>query len=306
MAKVKLTESQLARLKDSVLKKEMEKSVPSKSTPIKLSESQLKQLITNVVEKEKSKNSITLTSEEEKQMVKESFNLITENTYYGEENINELFDVLHEKTVELQEKGVSDEAIDEGLMDLIGGGLSRIFSGGGQALAEKALGWLFDKLPLISSLPKGIKDMMIIGLPNLFKKHGTSSFSILMNPAKNCEKFADWLVDTIREYLLNTGLPKLGLESGTMRNMIDDIINDGFQGGQDEMNASICEKIKAFFSGDDVLEKSKDSGDDEMGDAVKSGLSKLGDVGKNLAKGLTSKDPGNDSMMAMAPIIQQM
>jgi len=72
MAKVKLTESQLARLKDSVLKKEMEKSVPSESTPevtksIKLTESKLNELINKVIEKETLKKKDNLISEEQKQ-----------------------------------------------------------------------------------------------------------------------------------------------------------------------------------------------------------------------------------------------
>ena len=245
-------------------------------TKIKLTETQIKTLIDTVVEKEKAKQIPSLTSVEEKRLVKESFNLITENTYYGEENINEFFDVLHEKTVGLQEKGVSDKAIHEGLFDMIGGGINRLFGGSMQALGEKSISWLLDMLPFVKNLPKSIKDFLIMGLPNLFKKHGFSGFTIIMNPAKNCEKFADWFIDTLREYLLMKGLPKMGIESGTLRNMIDDIINDAFQGGQDAMNASICEKIHAFFGGDDVIEKSKETGDEEIGDAVEAGLEKSG------------------------------
>ena len=74
MAKVKLTESQLARLKDSVLKKEMEKSVPSESTPevtksIKLTESKLNELINKVIEKETLKKKDNLISEENNEVV---------------------------------------------------------------------------------------------------------------------------------------------------------------------------------------------------------------------------------------------
>ena len=109
MAKVKLTEAQLKRLKESVIEKELEKSTPSTNTPevkkpFTLSESQLKELVDRVVEKEKSKDcgcnegdkkKATLTIEEQKNLIKESFNLVTENTYYGEENINELFDIIN-------------------------------------------------------------------------------------------------------------------------------------------------------------------------------------------------------------------
>ena len=238
-----------------------------------MSESQLKELVDRVVEKEKfkdcgcnegDKKKATLTIEEQKNLIKESFNLVTENTYYGEENINELFDIIHEKAIDLDNKGVSEELLEEGIMDFLGDALGRTFSGGFQAMAEKGLSWLMNRLPLIGQLPKGVKDALIIGIPNLFKKHGSSSFTILMNPSKYCNEVADWITDTLREFLLNKGLPKLGFESGTIRNMVDDIINDGFQGGQDEMNASICEKIKAYMGDDSVIDKAKEAGSEQI------------------------------------------
>ena len=135
MAKVKLTEAQLQKLKDSVIKKELEKTVPSENTPevkkpFTLSESKLKELVDRVVEKEKSKGcgcnedtkkKVSLTIEEQKELVKESFTLITEGVSYSEENINEMFDFIHEKAIELDYKTVEKyyrDYINPGLSDL--------------------------------------------------------------------------------------------------------------------------------------------------------------------------------------------
>ena len=199
MRKIKLTETQLNKLMDTVVDKEKlrvessEKTVTVKPS-VKLTESQLNNLIGSVIKKETVKK-----------------NKVNENVLLSEEG--RLF--------------VSQ--IDEDMMDIAGAAFSKMGDSVKQTVIEWVVDFVFDTVPILSGLPNSLKKGASIGMANVIEEEGFTEFiRILKFPTSegNCAKIIEYFSEGLLETYLRL---KFGDAEGMFDKLMGNLIMNQIQ-----------------------------------------------------------------------------
>lgn len=202
----------------------------------KLTEFQIENLIETIVRKNKINEFETL-----KRTYIRKWNLC-ENKRERFKFFNDLF--LHRR--KMIREGYSPNMIDEGwITDLFKSGTKGFVSTFKEWIARNVVGFLGVKDP-------GLQNAIAIGLANL---DWTEDWTKLMSPVKNCNYFADVIVDSVLEYYIDKKMDDWvgsGPIGSALRNAISDALTDEthVQKLQDSITGILCSALqKSFGSG---------------------------------------------------------
>lgn len=201
----------------------------------KLTELQIENLIETIVRKNKNNE-----FEHLRKTYIRKWNLC-ENKQERFKFFDELF--LHRK--KMIKEGYSQSSIDEGwITDLFKGGTKGFVSTAKEWFVRKVVGFLGVKDP-------GLQNAIAIGLANL---DWTEDWTKLMSPIKNCNYFADVIVDSVIEYYIDKKMDEWvgsGTLGSALRNAISDALTDEthVQKIQDAITGVLCSALQKAFGG---------------------------------------------------------